>query len=177
MAGITGRTTYGYPYGNYTGYQGTGYGWPMQQPGAPQPMMQQPAQPAQMSKPTVHADIIQVENEEAGKREPVDAGTSQMMITKDESAILIKSVLANGETTMDIYRKIPPETKPPEPEYITREEFEQRIAAMIRRAEPVREIYRHPDPGPAAEDDNEYGEDQPTVRRTTTRTAGGSKKQ
>jgi hypothetical protein len=66
--------------------------------------IQQPGQTAQMSKPTVHADIIQIENEAAGENEPVDAGTSQMMITKDESAILIKSVLANGETIMDVYR-------------------------------------------------------------------------
>lgn len=132
MAGIV-RNPYGYPYGAYPGapmqqmpgYQIPGYGWPgMQQ-------AQQQA-PAQMSKPTVHADIIQIESEAAGENEPVDAGTSQMMITRDENAILIKSVLANGETTMDIYRKQPRTAKKTEAEYVTRAEFEKRIAEMIR---------------------------------------------
>lgn len=169
MAGITGRYPQ-YP-GNYpasyaptmNGYQNPGYGWPMQQAG----MMQQAAPAAQMSKPTVHADIIQIENEDAADSEPVDAGTSQMMITKDETVIMIKSVLANGETTMDIYRKQPKAPKPAEQEYITREEFEQRIAAMIRAAEPVREICREPETG---------AEDEPApIRRTATKTGGAKR--
>lgn len=170
MAGITGRAPYGYPYGSYPGapvqqmpgYQMQGYGWPgMQQ------QMQQTGQASQMSKPTVHADIIQVENEAAGEKEPVDAGTSQMMITKDESAILIKSVLANGETTMVIYRKVPPEEKP-ETEYVTRAEFEHWVAEMIRREKiktPIREA------GPAEEDP----EDE-TVPRTRSRKTEGAKR-
>lgn len=130
MAGMV-RNAYGYPYGNYPGaplqqmpaYQMPGYGWPMQQ-------TQQG--PAQMSKPTVHADIIQIETEAAGENEPVDAGTSQMMITKDEQTILIKTVLANGETTMDVYRRQPRMEKKADAEYVTREEFEKRIAEMLK---------------------------------------------
>ena len=124
MAGITGRTAaYGYPYGFYPpAYQPTMNGY---QAPVPQAVYQQQGQPVQapgspqMTKPTVHADIIQIENEAAGENEPVDAGTSQMMITKDESVIMVKSVLANGEATMEIYRKQPKAAKPAEPEYVT----------------------------------------------------------
>lgn len=158
MAGFIGRN-YGLPYGSYPGapaqqmggYQAPGYGWPN---------MQAPVQAQQMSKPTVHADIIQIEDEAAGMSEPVNAGTSQMMITKDESAILVKSVLANGETTMDIYRRMPQEAKKAEPEYITRAEFEQRMAAMVREPEEEEEPEERPEP----------------VRRTAPKTTGGARK-
>ena len=163
MAGITGRTTgYGYPqYGFYPpAYQPTmnGYQAPM-----PQPVYQQQGQPVQapgnppMTKPTVHADIIQIENEAAGENEPVDAGTSQMMITKDESAIMIKSVLANGEAVIDVYRRQPKAEKPTEPEYITRAEFEKRIAEVIRR-----ERAREPEAEESAE---EPEREEPTEER------------
>lgn len=167
MAGFMGRNPYA---GNYpasyaptmNGYQIPGYGWPgMQQ------TPQQTAGNPQMTKPTVHADIMQVEDEAEMDRQPVDAGTSQMMITKDETVIGIKSVLANGEITMDIYRKQPKAEKPAEPEYITREEFEQRIAAMIRAAEPMREICSEPETGE---------EDEPVpIRRTATKTGGAKR--
>lgn len=167
MAGFMGRNPYA---GNYpasyaptmNGYQMPGYGWPgMQQ------TPQQTAGNPQMTRPMVHADIMQVEDEAEMDRQPVDAGTSQMMITKDENVIGIKSVLANGEITMDIFRKQPKAVKPEEPEYITREEFEQRIAAMIRAAEPVREICSEPETG---------AEDEPApIRRTATKTGGAKR--
>lgn len=182
MNAITGRN----PYGGYqnpympsmNGYQVPGYGWPgmqaPQQPVMQQPVMQQPGQAAQMSKPTVHADIIQIENEAAGESEPVDAGTSQMMITKDESVILIKSVLANGETTMDIYRKQPKATKPPEPEYVTREEFDRWVAEMSKpEPAPVRQTLRVLEP---AEDEPEDETQAPRPVQRTRNTAGGAKR-
>ena len=174
MSGIIGRN-YGYPYGNYPGapaqqipaFQTPGYGWPgMQQ------TIQQPTQGAQMSKPTVHADIIQIENEAAGENEPVDAGTSQMMITKDESVIMVKSVLANGETTMEIYRKQPKAQKPQEPEYVTREEFDRWVAEIESRKEPERPALRVLDPEPE-EDEPAYEAPTPRpVQRTRTTTGG-----
>ena len=185
MAGITGRNPYaGYqnPYlPSMNGYQVPGYGWPGMQAAPQQQMMQQPGQAPQMTKPTVHADIIQIENEDAGENEPVDAGTSQMMITKDESAILIKSVLANGETTMDIYRKIPKAPKAAEPEYVTRAEFEQRIAEMIRaerawEPEPERTPLRVIQPE-EAEEEEETAYEAPAPRPVQrTRSATGGKR-
>jgi hypothetical protein len=153
----------------------------------PQQVYQQQGQPVQapgnpqMTKPTVHADIIQIENEAAGENEPVDAGTSQMMITKDESVILIKSVLANGETTMDIYRKQPKAEKPAEPEYVTRVEFEKRIAEMIRAEqertwEPERTPLRVLKPETAEDEESEYETPAPRPVQRTRSTNGGKRR-
>lgn len=97
---------------------------------------QQTAQPSGMSAPTVHADILQVKDEDEGRKTPVDVGTSKMMITKDESEIFVKSAFANGEYDFIVYKRQP--KKNPEPEkpaidlsdYLTKEEFEKRIAAL-----------------------------------------------
>ena len=176
MVGMTGRNPNGYPYGvnpgagmqPMAGYQNPAYGWPGVQPPIQAPIQQQ-GQAAQMSKPTVHADIIQIENEAAGENEPVDAGTSQMMITKDESAILIKSVLANGETIMDVYRKQPKAPKKAEPEYVTREEFERWVAEINRREpEPARKPLRILEPEPAEDDGQEYDAPRPAARKRNT---------
>ena len=167
MAGITGRNPYGAYQNPYlpsmNGYQVPGYGWP--------------------GMPTVHADIIQIENEAAGENEPVDAGTSQMMITKDESTILIKSVLGNGETTMDIYRKQPKAEKPAEPEYVTRAEFEKRIAEMIRAEQertwepgPERTPLRVLKPETAEDDEPEYEAPAPRPVQRTRSTNGGKRR-
>jgi hypothetical protein len=178
MAGINGRTAYGgYPYGYYPQQYVPGMNG-YQMPGVQQPVQPGTVQPnPQMTKPTVHADIVQIENEAAGENEPVDAGTSQMMITKDEMVIMIKSVLANGETTMDIYRKQPKAEKPAEPEYVTRVEFEKRIAEMIREtAEPIRPVLRVVEPESAEDNEPEYEAPVPRpVQRT--RSANGGKRQ
>ena len=183
MAGITGRNPY---IGNYpasyapsmTGYQNPAY-WPQyQQPQMMQPV-QQPGQAAgnpQMTLPTVHADILQVADEEAMEKQPVDAGTSQMMISKDETVIGVKSVLANGESTLDIYRKQPKAAKPAEPEYVTREEFERKIAEMIRATEPVRPVLRVVEPEPAEIDEPEYEAQAPRPVQRTRSTTGGTKR-
>ena len=160
------------------GYQPQqGYGWLGMQPGqVPQPVqpMPQAMNTPQLTRPTVHADIIQIENEAAADTEPVDAGTSQMMITKDEKAILIKSVLANGETTMDIYRKQPKAAKPAEPEYVTREEFERWVAEMSKpEPAPVRTPLRVLEP---AEDEPEDETPAPRPVQRTRNTAGGAKR-
>lgn len=181
MAGITGRTAgYGYPYGYYPpAYQPTMNGYQMPQAQAPQAMVQQPGPAAtpQMSLPTVHADILQVADEDAMEKQPVDAGTSQMMITRDETVIGVKSVLANGESTLDIYRKQPRAQKAAEPEYVTRAEFERRIAEMIREtAEPARPVLRVVEPEPAEEDEPEYEAPAPRPVQRTRSTTGGKRR-
>lgn len=100
------------------------------------PQTQQPPQQTGMSAPTVHADILQVKDEDEGRKTPVDVGTSKMMITKDESEIFVKSAFANGEYDFIVYLRQP--KKNPEPEkpaidlsdYLTKEEFEKRIATL-----------------------------------------------
>ena len=102
----------GYPYGA--------------QPFQPQ------AQPAQMTLPTIHADIIQIGSEDQVRDTPVAAGAAQMFITRDESMIIIKTGTASGYT-LDHYDKRPP--APPAPSfdpaaYVTREELEKRLSGL-----------------------------------------------
>ena len=165
-----------------SGYQMPGYYPTMQpqmnyqQPGqAPQAA---PAAGTQMSLPTVHAEILQVENLQAMERQPVDAGTSQMMITKDETVIGVKSTLANGEYTLDIYEKRKPEPKPPAPEYVTREEFEMRIAEALKAAEDARRYAEPPAYTSEQEPEAESVQYEPPepARRPATRTTGGAKR-
>ena len=96
-----------------------------------QPQMQQPQQ--MMTPPTIRAEIIQVDNEEAAANYPVGAGASQMMIAKDDSAIYVKSANANGYV-LDVFTKRPP--APPAPkfipeDYVRKDELEKLIAAMV----------------------------------------------
>ena len=98
----------------------------------------QPYQPLQnpqqsgMTPPTIHAEIVQVDSEEAANNYPVGVGASQMMMAKDDSAIYVKSVTQNGYT-LDVFTKRPPApVKPPIDlaEYVTKEELEARLAAF-----------------------------------------------
>lgn len=93
-----------------------------------QPMMY----PQMMTPPTIRAEIVQVDNEQAAENYPVNNGASQMMIAKDDSAIFVKSVTPNG-TRMDVFVKRPPAPqKPPfDPAaYVRRDE----IAALVNDA-------------------------------------------
>lgn len=117
-------------------------GYPMTQPnpyaqqgpqGFQQPSAQQ--QPAQMmTPPTIRAEIVQVEDEKAASNFPVGAGASQMMIARDESAIFIKTAMANGQTTLDVFEKRPP--APPAPtfdpeQYVRKDELEILVSAAL----------------------------------------------
>lgn len=93
----------------------------------------QPVPQQTMTPPIVHADIIQVGSEAEAQNYPVAAGASQMMVSKDDSAIYVKTAFANGQSNLDVFVKRPP--APPEKPvdmglYVTRDEFEQRIAAL-----------------------------------------------
>lgn len=97
------------------------------------PQYQQPTYNQQTMTPTIHADIVQVENEDAATRFPVGAGSSQMMIAKDDSAIFIKTAFTNGQSSMDVFVKRPPAPAKPQLDlsnYITREELEARLKEL-----------------------------------------------
>ena len=113
-------------------------GFPVSYPYMPQyqyPQYQQ-QQAASMTPPTVHADIIQVSSEAEAAAYPVAAGASQMMVAKDDSAIYVKTAFANGQSNLAVYTKRPP-TPQPQPVdmtvFVTREELEQRLAALTPR--------------------------------------------
>lgn len=126
--------TYGqtFPQG-YPMTQPNPYAQQMAQAAFQQPTAQQ--QPAQMmTPPTIRAEIVQVEDEKAASNFPVGAGASQMMIARDESAIFIKSAMANGQTTLDVFEKRPP--APPAPtfdpeQYVRKDELEMLVSAAL----------------------------------------------
>lgn len=91
----------------------------------PQQQMQQPQQPT--SPPMIHADMIETPSEEWARNFNVSSGQTQIFYMRDESAMYVKSVDANGSMEFDVYLKQQPK---PAPEYLTREQVE----AMIREA-------------------------------------------
>lgn len=101
-----------------------------------QPQSVQQTQQSGMTPPTVHADIYQVSSEQEAAIFPVAAGSSQMMITKDEKEIIVKTAYPNGQSTIDVYEKRPPAPvqKPVDMSaYVTREELDERLAALAPR--------------------------------------------
>lgn len=103
---------------------------------------QQPTQQAQtiqqnLTPPTIHADIIQIDDESAVERYPLAAGVSQMFITKAEDKIIIKTMGQSGALPLKVFDERPPE--PPKPEfdpclYVTRDELEKRLASLTPSA-------------------------------------------
>ena len=115
---------------------------PMQMPyySQYQQPMQQPAQPQQsptMTPPTIRADIVQVDNEQAAANYPVAVGTPQMMMAKDDSAIYVKTAYANGQYQLDVFEKRPPRPQTPPVDmgaYVTRDELEKRLSEVTGRS-------------------------------------------
>ena len=97
-----------------------------------QPQFQQQTQQG-MTPPIVHADIVQIQDKAEGERYPVAAGSSQMMITKDEQLIIVKSAYANGQANIDVYEKRPPEKQMSMDNYVTWDKLEERLAAMTAK--------------------------------------------
>ena len=97
----------------------------------PQMMMQTyNQQPAQgMSPPTIHADIVQVNGEKEAMDFPVAAGSSQMMMDKDDTAIYVKTAFINVQPVLDVFRKMERQEQP-QKEFVTREELEAALEAM-----------------------------------------------
>ena len=88
-----------------------------------------------MTPPTIRAEIVQVDSLDAIDRYPMAAGTSQMFMTKDEAAIVVRSMYANGQHNDDIYDKRPP--APPAPtlnpaEYVRKDELQALIAEALQ---------------------------------------------
>lgn len=97
--------------------------------------MQQQAQSQMMTPPTIHAEIVQIADRAEALNFPVGAGQAQMMIAKDDSAIFVKTAFANGQSNLVEYVKKAPEPQTPPADYITREEFERRLAEIYKSAE------------------------------------------
>lgn len=123
-------------YPNYQNPYQQQFVQPQMQQQPMQQTMQQQSAPS-MTPPTVHADIVQVENRDSAERYPVAAGASQMMISRDETMIFVKTANASGYA-LDVFVKQKPEPKKPEinlSDYVTREEFEARLADVRKARE------------------------------------------
>ena len=92
----------------------------------------QQAQQQMMTPPTIHAEIVQVNNKSEAMNFPVGAGQAQMMMAKDDSAIFIKTAFANGQSNIVEYIRKAPDPETPPADYITREEFERRLAELAK---------------------------------------------
>lgn len=109
----------------------------------PQPMQQQYSQSQQqtqpqqmMTPPTIHAEIVQVDNEQAAESYPLSAGSSQMMIARDDSAIYVKTMYPNGQYKLDVFLKRPEAPRNASNGsdiYVTRDEFEKRLQEILER--------------------------------------------
>lgn len=95
-----------------------------------QPNMQNMQYQQSMTPPTIHAEIIQANKNEA-MNFPVGLGQTQMFMAKDDSAIFIKSVFSNGQSSFTEYVRKQEETAKPQENYITRDEFETRINELF----------------------------------------------
>lgn len=119
------------PYNSFYGNYAPSY-FP-QQTYTPQYPYQQQApqqgQATQMTPPTIHAEIIQVDGEKEARDYPVAAGSTQMMMSKDDEHIYIKTAYAAAPAQLIVYNKAEPveEKEVDLGQFVTREEFEKRL--------------------------------------------------
>lgn len=103
-----------------------------------QPQVQ--SQQQMMTPPTIHAEIVQIADKQEALNFPVGAGQAQMMITRDDSSIFVKSAFVNGQSNLVEYIRKEPEPETPPADYVTREEFERRLAEI---AKPERKAHKN----------------------------------
>jgi len=97
------------------------------------PQYQQPMQQTQQQPSSRMTEVFPAASEKAVLEFPVTAGTTQMFVATDDSFIAIKEASVTGQVTVQFYDKRPPAPpeKPFDPAvFVTREEFEQRLAAL-----------------------------------------------
>lgn len=102
-------------------------GFPVTYPQLPlSPFQPQPTPPQAMTPPTIHADIIQIGNEQEAWNYP----TGQMMMLRDDSAILIKTSGANGAPALEVYERRPRRAQEGGSDYVTKEELAEALKAL-----------------------------------------------
>lgn len=102
-----------------------------QQTRQPQPIPQSAPQMAPQMTPYIDARMMEVHNIAEAEAFRLDPGQSQFFYTSDRSTFIIKEQGQTGYNLM-IYDRRPPEPQaaPLDPtQYVTREEFEKRLAA------------------------------------------------
>lgn len=98
-----------------------------------QQYQQQNAQQAQQQPASRMTEVFAAANEKYVLEFPVAAGTTALFVATDDSFTAIKEASVTGQVTVQFYDKRPP--APPEKPvdltlFVTREELEQRLAAL-----------------------------------------------
>ena len=78
-------------------------------------------------------EVVPVDTEEAAESFPVAVGATQVMFSKDDSFIAVKSVGVNGQSSFQVYVKRPkPAPKPTFDlsDYVTKDELNERLRAI-----------------------------------------------
>ena len=83
-------------------------------------------------------EVAPADSVQAAQDFPVAAGSTQILIGRDDSFIVVKSVSMAGQVTVDVYDKRPPEppVKAINPaDYVRRDEISEIVERAIREAE------------------------------------------
>lgn len=95
------------------------------------PQMTMPqALPQSMTPPTIHADIVQVGNDQEAEAFSVAVGAVQMMMAKDDSAIYIKGAYPNSQYKLDIYRKELVRPQKDVSDFVTKDELSEALKGL-----------------------------------------------
>lgn len=91
-----------------------------------------------MQQQTRMVEAVPVETVEEAARIQVQIGGTVLAFARDDSFIAVKSVGVNGQDSFNVFDKRPP--APPAPAfdpaaYVTKEELEKRLAAIVGAAE------------------------------------------
>lgn len=87
-----------------------------------------------MQQQTRMVEAVPVDSVEEAAKIQVQIGGTVLAIARDDSFIAVKSVGVNGQDSFNVFDKRPP--APPAPvfnpsEYVTKEELEKRLAAIM----------------------------------------------
>lgn len=101
-------------------------------------MGQQQAQARSQQSSGRSVEVAPADSVQAALDFPVAAGATQIIIGKDDSFVVVKSVSVAGQVTVDVYDRRPPE--PPAKaidmgEYVRKDEIRALVAEAIREAD------------------------------------------
>lgn len=117
-----------YGYNPYANPYLQPYMTPAPQQAMPAPQQAMPAQAGTVIHPVIQTAIAQVADRADAEAYPVGPGATQIMITKDDKEIYIKSATPDGYR-MDVYVRQAPKvsTQPDMSQYVTRDELAEMI--------------------------------------------------
>ena len=106
------------------------------QPYQPFYQPQQAPQQAQVQAQTKLVEIMPTDSVDNAAAWPVQVGSSQIFVARDDSFIAVKSVGVSGDSSFAVYDKRPP--APPEPKfdpgaYVRRDEMESLVLTILHK--------------------------------------------